>query len=205
MHQEIVKFGAYPSTLHYKGFPKSCCTSVNNVVCHGIPDDNILQEGDIINIDVTVFHLGCHGDTSDTFKIGVVDDEGCQLISTTQQCLHEAIDICQPGAQFSDIPKVIEPLAKKQGYEVCGHFVGHGVGTRFHSPPNVWHVSSSHANRSVMEPGMIFTIEPILMEGCNSIKILSDGWTAVSRDDRRSAQSEHTVLITQTGSAVLTS
>ncbi|XP_039258930.2 methionine aminopeptidase 1D, mitochondrial-like [Styela clava] len=204
VHAEIIKCGAYPSTLHYKGYPKSCCTSVNNVACHGIPDDTILQDGDIINIDITVFYLGCHGDTSDTFQIGNVDETGLALISSTRECLNRAIDICKPGAKFSDIPEVIEPFALEKGLSVCKKFVGHGIGQHFHTPPNVWHVKTHRVDKRRMEPGMIFTIEPILMEGDTRVKILSDGWTTVSRDNLRSAQAEHTVLITQSGHDILT-
>lgn len=204
VHREVIKCGAYPSTLHYKGYPKSCCTSVNNVTCHGIPDDTVLQDGDIINIDVTVFYLGCHGDTSDTFPIGQIDETGSALISDTRHCLFRAINICKSGAQFSDIPAVIEPYASKRGWGVCKKFVGHGIGEHFHTPPNVWHVNNRRVDKRIMEPGMIFTIEPILMEGDTAIKTLRDGWTAVSKDNLRSAQAEHTILITPNGNDILT-
>nr|CAB3263612.1 methionine aminopeptidase 1D, mitochondrial-like [Phallusia mammillata] len=202
VHSEIIKCGAFPSPLSYKGFPKSCCTSVNNVVCHGIPDDRPLLNGDIINIDITVFVNACHGDTSDTFAVGKIDKRAHKLILSTQHCLKLGIQACVPGNNFSKIGCAIEKFANSRGFSVCKEFVGHGIGSYFHGPPNVLHTTNS--SNLLMKPGMAFTIEPILMEGSNQIKRLSDGWTIVSKDNLRSAQAEHTVLITDTGVEILT-
>ena len=204
VHNEVIHHGAYPSPLQYKGYPKSCCTSINNVVCHGIPDDRMLVSGDIINIDITVFHHGCHGDTSDTFQIGQIDKEATKLIDTTQSCLYEAIAACKPGAPFQIIAEIIEGKAIAEGYNVCRDFIGHGIGSYFQGPPNVYHHVTSRSSTRAMEPGMTFTIEPILMERSPEIYVLPDGWTALSRDGGRSAQAEHTILITPAGREILT-
>lgn len=204
VHKEIIGYGGYPSTLHYNGFPKSCCTSVNNVVCHGIPDNSVLRSGDIVNIDVTVFYLGCHGDTSDTFEIGGVDEGAGALISNTRECLQKAINVCRPSAKFSEIADAVETSADASGFTVCRRFVGHGIGNSFHEKPDVWHVRSKRADDREMKPGMIFTIEPILMEGTSKVQTLEDRWTTVSEDGLRSAQAEHTVLITHDGCEILT-
>ncbi|KAM9322187.1 methionine aminopeptidase 1D, mitochondrial isoform 2-T2 [Pholidichthys leucotaenia] len=194
VHQETIKHNAYPSPLGYSGFPKSVCTSVNNVVCHGIPDSRQLEDGDIINIDVTVFLDGYHGDTSETFLIGQVDEVGQCLVETARRCRDEAITTCRPGAQLE--------IAQENGFQVCPYFIGHGIGSYFHCHPEIWH----HANDNdiIMEEGMAFTIEPILMEGSTEFRILKDKWTAVSMDDKRSAQFEHTVVITADGVDILT-
>lgn len=204
IHEEIIKSGGYPSTLLYKGYPKSCCTSVNNVACHGIPDNTALQHGDIINIDITVYYMGCHGDTSDTFSVGDIDKTAASLILTTRDALSRGISVCKPGAKFSDIATAIEPFAVKNGFQVCKRFVGHGIGGAFHMPPNIYHHSNLLCDRRKMSPGMIFTVEPILMEGSSKIEISSDGWTALSKDNLRSSQAEHTVLITENGVEILT-
>ena len=204
VHDEIIKSGAYPSPLFYKGFPKSCCTSVNNVVCHGIPDDRQLISGDIINVDVTVYYRGCHGDTSDTFVINQADDEALNLISVTRECVHRAIDICKPGTSFRKVGEIIEAVSKSAGYSVCRAFIGHGIGSYFHGPPDIFHYATTRASKQPMEPGMVFTIEPILMEGSSDIIFLPDGWTVVSKDGGRAAQTEHTVLVTKNGCEVLT-
>lgn len=174
------------------------------MVCHGIPDDTVLNEGDIINVDITVFYMGCHGDTSDTFTVGKVDDRAHDMIYSTRECLQAAIGICKPGTKFAKIPEIIEPLANAKGFRVCRRFVGHGIGSIFHMPPEIWHVRSRRADKRSMESGMIFTIEPILMEGDDDIKTLEDGWTVISEDNLRSAQAEHTILITQSGNEILT-
>uniref|UniRef100_A0A3P8W2S2 Methionine aminopeptidase n=1 Tax=Cynoglossus semilaevis TaxID=244447 RepID=A0A3P8W2S2_CYNSE len=202
VHQEIIKHNAYPSPLSYGGFPKSVCTSVNNVVCHGIPDSRQLKDGDIINIDVTVYLDGYHGDTSETFLIGQVDETGQQLVETTKRCRDEAIAVCRPGAPLCVIGNTISKIAQESGFEVSPYFIGHGIGTHFHCHPEIWH----HANDNdmTMEEGMAFTIEPIVMEGSVEFRILKDKWTAVSVDDKRSAQFEHTVVITSDGVDILT-
>ncbi|KAG7315919.1 hypothetical protein KOW79_020785 [Hemibagrus wyckioides] len=202
VHQETIRYDAYPSPLHYGGFPKSVCTSVNNVVCHGIPDSRPLQDGDIINIDVTVYLEGYHGDTSETFLIGSVDERGRKLVDVARQCRDKAIAVCGPGRPLCVIGNTISEIAHSNGFCVCPYFIGHGIGSYFHGHPEIWH----HANDNdfLMEEGMAFTIEPILMEGTSEFRILSDKWTAVSVDDKRSAQFEHTVVITSDGVEILT-
>ncbi|XP_071376595.1 methionine aminopeptidase 1D, mitochondrial isoform X2 [Centroberyx affinis] len=202
VHQETIKHNAYPSPLRYGGFPKSVCTSVNNVICHGIPDSWQLQDGDIINIDVTVYLEGYHGDTSETFLIGQVDEVGRRLVDTARRCRDEAIAACKPGAQLCVIGNTISEIAHANGFQVCPYFIGHGIGSYFHGHPEIWH----HANDNdmTMDEGMAFTIEPILMEGSSEFRILRDKWTAVSADDKRSAQFEHTVVITSSGVDILT-
>ncbi|KAM4551286.1 methionine aminopeptidase 1D, mitochondrial [Odontesthes bonariensis] len=202
VHQETIKHNAYPSPLRYGGFPKSVCTSVNNVVCHGIPDSRKLEDGDIINIDVTVYLDGYHGDTSETFAIGQVDEVGLRLVETARRCRDEAIAVCKPGAQLCVIGNTISEIAQANGFQVCPYFIGHGIGSYFHGHPEIWH----HANDNdvTMDEGMAFTIEPILMEGSAEFRILKDKWTAVSADDKRSAQFEHTVVITSDGVEILT-
>nr|XP_061795561.1 methionine aminopeptidase 1D, mitochondrial-like [Nerophis lumbriciformis] len=202
VHQETIQHNAYPSPLRYGGFPKSVCTSVNNVVCHGIPDSRPLRDGDIINIDVTVYLDGYHGDTSETFLVGEVDEVGRRLVETARRCRDEAIAACKPGAQLCVIGNTISEIAHANGFQVCPYFIGHGIGSYFHCHPEIWH----HANDNdmTMDEGMTFTIEPILMEGSAEFKILKDKWTAVSADDKRSAQFEHTVVITSDGVEILT-
>ncbi|XP_064018858.1 methionine aminopeptidase 1D, mitochondrial isoform X2 [Pogoniulus pusillus] len=201
VHHEIIRQNAYPSPLGYGGFPKSVCTSVNNVVCHGIPDGRPLQDGDIINIDVTVYYNGYHGDTSETFLVGNVDKSGQKLVEVARKCRDEAIAACRPGAPFSVIGNTISSVAQRGGFQVCPFFIGHGIGSYFHGHPEVWH----HANDSdlLMEEGMAFTVEPIIMEGSPEFKILTDKWTAISVDNKRSAQFEHTIVITSEGAEIL--
>ncbi|XP_067405346.1 methionine aminopeptidase 1D, mitochondrial isoform X5 [Emydura macquarii macquarii] len=202
VHHEIIGQDAYPSPLGYGGFPKSVCTSVNNVVCHGIPDSRPLQDGDIINIDVTVYYNGYHGDTSETFLVGNVDKAGQKLVEVARKCRDEAIAACRPGAPFSVIGNTISRITRQNDFRVCPYFVGHGIGSYFHGPPEVWH--HDHVSDLLMEEGMAFTIEPIIMEGSPEFKILEDKWTAVSVDDKRSAQFEHTIVITSGGAEILT-
>ncbi|KAM9249884.1 methionine aminopeptidase 1D, mitochondrial isoform 1-T1 [Dugong dugon] len=202
VHQEIISHNAYPSPLGYGGFPKSVCTSVNNVLCHGIPDSRPLQDGDIINIDVTVYYCGYHGDTSETFLVGNVDDCGIKLVEVARRCRDEAIAACRAGAPFSVIGNTISHITHQNGLQVCPHFVGHGIGSYFHGHPEIWHHANDNDLR--MEEGMAFTIEPIITEGSPEFKVLEDAWTAVSVDNQRSAQFEHTVLITSGGAQILT-
>lgn len=193
---------AYPSPLNYKKYPKSICTSVNNVICHGIPDSRPLADGDIINIDVTVFIGGFHGDTNRSFAVGTLDVNGLKLINVATQALDYAISICGPGRPISSIGDIISQYVKSQNLSVNHAFVGHGIGRNFHEPPIVDHTRSN--SKQMMEPGMTFTIEPIVQEGSSTFKILSDGWTAVSKDGGRAAAAEHTILITETGYEILT-
>ncbi|RUS89352.1 hypothetical protein EGW08_002872 [Elysia chlorotica] len=201
---KCIESGAYPSPLLYKGFPKSVCTSVNEVACHGIPGTQILNEGDIINVDITVFFNGYHGDTSATFCVGKVDDRSKALMLATQDCLNAGISVCRDGALFSDIGDIIFKKACEAGFEVIPFFCGHGIGTYFHGPPDIVHVPSNHLGTERMKAGMTFTIEPILCDGNAEIKILDDGWTVVTTDGSRSAQYEHTILVTENGSQILT-
>ncbi|PBC31131.1 methionine aminopeptidase 1D, mitochondrial isoform X2 [Apis cerana] len=202
VHEMIISNGAYPSPLNYKGFPKSICTSINNVACHGIPDKRPLVKGDILNIDVTVYLHGYHGDCSKMFEVEECDDEAKRLINITELCLKNAIDICKPNENFSSIGNIIEETANKNGYSIIPVFAGHGIGTYFHGPPDIFHFANNFDGK--MLPGMTFTIEPVLSQGSEEIKILEDGWTAVTVDNARTAQCEHTVLVTDTGCNVLT-
>ncbi|XP_029665365.1 methionine aminopeptidase 1D, mitochondrial isoform X1 [Formica exsecta] len=202
VHDMIIGNGAYPSPLNYHGFPKSICTSVNNVACHGIPDNRPLQDGDILNVDVTVYLNGYHGDCSAMFQVGEVDSEGKRLITITELCLKSAIEICKPNQHFCNIGNVIEDIANKHNFNVIPAFVGHGIGTYFHGAPDIFHFANDYSGK--MKPGMTFTIEPVLSQGMTQFEILEDGWTACTVDNSRTAQIEHTVLITDDGCEVLT-
>lgn len=196
VHEETLKRHAYPSPLNYNGFPKSCCTSINEVVCHGIPSDSTLVDGDIINIDVTLYHNGFHGDCSETFLVGDVDAKGVKLVKTTYDCLEMAIEACRPGLAVSEIGGIIEAHAKAQGFSVVRDFCGHGVNSIFHTTPNVVHYKNNEPN-GVLKPGTTFTIEPMINEGTERTVMWPDKWTATTADGRRSAQFEHTLLITE--------
>lgn len=202
VHEMIISNGAYPSPLNYQGFPKSICTSVNNVACHGIPDSRPLQEGDILNVDVTVYLNGYHGDCSAMFEVGLVDQEGKRLITATEMCLKSAIEICKPDEHFCNIGNVIEETANKYNFNVIPVFSGHGIGTYFHGAPDILHFANNFSGQ--MKAGMTFTIEPVLSQGMTQIEILDDGWTACTVDNSRTAQIEHTILITDTGCKILT-
>lgn len=202
VHRMIIEAGAYPSPLGYGGFPKSVCTSVNECMCHGIPDSRKLQNGDIINIDVTVYLNGYHGDTSKTFLCGDVSDDMKQLVKVTEECLEMGIAVCKDGANFKEIGKRISEHAEKFGYGVVDRFVGHGVGKVFHSEPLIMHHRNDRPGRMVK--GQTFTIEPILTMGGIKYKTLSDNWTTLTADGSPAAQFEHTILITRTGAEILT-
>jgi methionyl aminopeptidase len=202
-HEAHVARGVYPSPLGYRGFPKSVCTSVNEVICHGIPDDRPLADGDIVNVDVTVYVDGVHGDTNATFLVGRVDARSKRLVQVTRECLDHGIAAVRPGAPVSDIGRAIEHHAHTNGFFVVRTFVGHGIGEVFHGPPQVPHYHEPSA-RTVLEPGMTFTIEPMITMGSIDPVIWDDGWTAVTADGSRTAQFEHTVLVTETGVDVLT-
>eukprot|EP00794_Sanderia_malayensis_P003330 gene3330-3819_t len=195
-------FESYPSPLNYRGFPKSVCTSVNNVACHGIPDDRPLKDGDMISIDVSCYKDGYHGDTCNTILVGDVDEEGQRLAEVAKKCLHSAIEICGPGVKFNKIGKTISSFVKGTGFSVCDVFCGHGIGKEFHSDPQILHYANNYPGK--MWPGMTFTIEPVICEGSPHVEILEDGWTAVTLDQKRAAQFEHTILITDHGFEVLT-
>ncbi|XP_020591998.1 methionine aminopeptidase 1B, chloroplastic-like [Phalaenopsis equestris] len=202
VHNMIIDAGAYPSPLGYGGFPKSVCTSVNECMCHGIPDSRQLQDGDIINIDVTVYLNGYHGDTSKTFLCGEVDEPTKRLVKVTKECLERAISICKDGAAFKKIGKIISEIAEKHGYGVVEKFVGHGVGSVFHSEPIIMHHRNDKSG--FMVAGQTFTIEPILTMGTIEGVTWDDGWTTVTTDGLPAVQFEHTILITKTGAEVLT-
>jgi methionyl aminopeptidase len=202
-HEFMVGHGAYPSTLGYRGFPKSLCTSVNEVICHGIPDARPLEDGDIVNIDVTAYIGGVHGDTNATFLVGYVDDESRLLVERTKESLRRAIQAVRPGRPINVIGRVIESYARRFGYGVVTDFTGHGISTTFHSGLVIPHYDNPHFD-TVMVPGMTFTIEPMLTLGGNEWDLWDDGWTVVTRDRRRSAQFEHTLVVTEAGAEILT-
>ncbi|KAL1568471.1 Methionine aminopeptidase 1B, chloroplastic [Salvia divinorum] len=202
VHQMIIDAGAYPSPLGYGGFPKSVCTSVNECMCHGIPDSRQLQDGDIINIDVTVYLNGYHGDTSKTFVCGNVSPAMKRLIKVTEECMHKGIDACQDGALFRKIGKKISDHAERFGFSVVDRFVGHGIGTVFHSEPLIYHHRNDKGGRMV--EGQTFTIEPILTLGTTECITWEDNWTTLTADGSPAAQFEHTILITKTGAEILT-
>ncbi len=202
-HQFMVERGAYPSTLGYRGFPKSLCTSVNEVICHGIPDARPLADGDIVNIDVTAYIDGVHGDTNATFLVGTVDEQSRLLVERTRESLRRAINAVKPGRQVNVIGRVIESYAKRFGYGVVTDFTGHGISTTFHSGLVIPHYDNP-AFDTVMAPGMTFTIEPMLTLGTTEWDLWDDGWTVVTKDRKRSAQFEHTLVVTGDGAEVLT-
>ena len=203
-HEYLLDHGAYPSTLGYKGFPKSLCTSVNEVICHGIPDSRRLEDGDIVNIDITGFIDGVHGDTDATYLCGDVDEESRLLVERTQEATMRAIRAALPGRAVNVIGRVIESYARRFGYGVVRDFTGHGIGTAFHSGLVIPHYDAAPAYDRVLEPGMTFTIEPMLNLGTPQWEMWEDGWTVVTADRRRSAQFEHTILITEDGNEILT-
>ncbi|XP_070509001.1 methionine aminopeptidase 1D, mitochondrial-like [Chironomus tepperi] len=199
----IISSNAYPSPLRYCGFPKSICTSVNNIACHGIPDDRPLMDGDIINIDITVFYEGFHGDTSRTFLVGNVNESGRYLVEHNQKALMKAIKICGPGQCFNEIGKEISKYAKEVKLSNVRAFIGHGIGDFFHGPPEVYHFENT-INMELMQPGMTFTIEPIYSEGSDELELWEDKWTTSTIDGSRTSQFEHTILITDHGCEILT-
>ncbi|MDA0635508.1 type I methionyl aminopeptidase [Nonomuraea sp. MCN248] len=203
-HEFLIDHGAYPSTLGYKGYPKSLCTSINEVICHGIPDDTVLRDGDIVNVDITAYIGGVHGDTDATFLVGEVDEESRLLVERTREAMMRAIKAVAPGRQLNVVGRVIEAYAKRFGYGVVRDFTGHGIGTTFHSGLMVPHYDDPSL-RVELVAGMTFTIEPMLTLGTIDYEIWPDKWTAVTKDRKRTAQFEHTILVTETGSEILTS
>ena len=202
-HEFLCDHGAYPSTLGYKNFPKSLCSSVNEVICHGIPDSRVVEDGDIVNIDITAFINGVHGDTNATFLAGDVDEESRLLVERTHEALMRGINAVKPGRRLNVIGRVIESYAKRFGYGVVRDFTGHGIGTSFHSGLIVPHYDTPLYDDEI-QVGMTFTIEPMLNLGTHEWVMWDDGWTVVTRDGRRSAQFEHTLLVTPTGTEILT-
>lgn len=202
-HEYLCDHGAYPSTLGYRGFPKSLCSSLNEVICHGIPDDTELLPGDICNIDITAYIGGVHGDTNATFLVGEVDEEVRLLVERTREATHRAIKAITPGRPINVIGRVIESYARRFGYGVVRDFTGHGIGTSFHTGLIIPHYDDPHAD-TLMEVGMTFTIEPMLTLGTPDWDMWSDDWTVVTKDRRYSAQFEHTLLVTPEGAEILT-
>ena len=194
---------AYSAPLFYRGYPKSCCTSTNHVVCHGIPKDKFLSEGDIVNVDVTALKDGWHGDTSRMYFVGEVSTKANLLVKTTYEALIESIKILKNDIQLGDIGSVIQKYVEKKGFSVVRDFCGHGVGKKFHEQPNILHYGEEKTGDKV-KTGMIFTIEPMINEGQYETKVLNDGWTAVTKDKKLSAQFEHTVGITDKGYEIFT-
>jgi len=203
-HEYMLDHQAYPSTLGYRGFPKSLCTSINEVICHGIPDSTVLEDGDIVNVDVTAYIGAVHGDNNATFLVGDVDEESRLLVERTQEALARAIKAVKPGREVNVIGRVIEKYADRFGYGTVRDYTGHGVGEAFHTGLVIPHYDAAPQYSTVIEPGMVFTIEPMLTLGTNDWTMWDDGWTVVTADGRRTAQFEHTLVVTDTGAEILT-
>jgi methionyl aminopeptidase len=203
-HEYLLSQGAYPSTLGYRGYPKSICSSINEVICHGIPDDTVLQDGDIINIDITAFKAGFHGDSNQTFLVGNVATEVQLLVERTREALQRGINVVAPGRQVNVIGRAIESYAKRFGYGVVRDYTGHGIGESFHSGLIIPHYDSAPMYDTEMKVGMVFTIEPMLTLGTHEWDIWKDDWTVVTRDRSITAQFEHTLVVTETGAEILT-
>ncbi|XP_069138306.1 methionine aminopeptidase 1D, mitochondrial-like [Argopecten irradians] len=205
-HEMCIENNCYPSPLFYNVYYKSICTSVNNVMIHGIPDLRPLSDGDIINVDITIYLDGYHGDVSETYLVGNVDEDGKHLVDVARQCRDAGISVCGPGQPMSAIGDAISEVAASEGFSVVPQILGHGIGTYFHGPPDViHHVAHEPDEEVLMQPGMTFTIEPLVCEGETAFTVLKDGWTCISKDGGRSAQFEHTILITDEGAEILTS
>ena len=204
VHEFLVSNGAYPSTLGYRGFPKSCCTSVNEIICHGIPDDLEIREGDIVNLDVTAYLDGFHGDSNKTFKVGQVSEEVSLLVDRTKEALDRAIASVMPGRAINVIGRTIESFAKRFNYGVVRDFTGHGIGEAFHSGLVIPHYDAAPHYSNIMEVGMVFTIEPMLTLGTHEWDMWADGWTVATRDKSITAQFEHTLVVTESGAQILT-
>ena len=209
-HRYLVERGAYPSTLHYRGYPKSSCTSVNEVICHGIPDDTVLRDGDIVNVDVTAYRDGMHGDLNATFVVGEASPEATALVERTREALERGIRAVAPGRPLNVIGRAIESYARRFGYGVVRDYTGHGVGASFHSGLVIPHYDAAPAYDRPMEPGMVFTIEPMLTlgtperPGTTDWDLWEDDWTVVTRDRSLTAQFEHTLVVTERGAEILT-
>ncbi|MEV1129704.1 type I methionyl aminopeptidase [Agromyces sp. NPDC049794] len=203
VHEYVVAHGAYPSTLGYRGYPKSSCTSVNEVICHGIPDDTVLDDGDLVNLDVTAYLDGYHGDLNHTFLVGEARDDAALLVERTREALARGIRSVAPGRQVNVIGRAIEAYAKRFGYGVVRDYTGHGVGRAFHTGLVIPHYDAPEFD-TVMEPGMVFTIEPMLTLGAITWDMWDDDWTVVTRDRSLTAQFEHTLVVTERGADILT-
>lgn len=202
VHEYTINQGAIPAPLNYKGFPKSICTSINDVICHGIPDDTSLKDGDIVNIDITTILDGYYSDASRMYLIGDVDHEARQLVESTKEALKIALNAVEPYKPFHEIGNAIAPFAKEKGYSIVREFGGHGVGNGFQEDPFIYHFANEEKD-ILMLPGMVFTIEPMLNMGLSACEILEDGWTAVTKDGSLSAQWEHTILVTEDSYEIL--
>jgi len=203
-HDFVISQGAYPSTLGYRGYPKSICSSINEIICHGIPDNTVLQDGDIINIDITAYLDGYHGDSNQTFLVGEVREEVTLLVERTREALMRGIGVVAPGRALNLIGRTIESYAKRFGYGVVRDFTGHGIGEAFHSGLIVPHYDSAPLYGEIMQPGMVFTIEPMLTLGTHEYTMWADGWTVATKDHSITAQFEHTLVVTETGAEILT-
>jgi methionyl aminopeptidase len=203
-HEYMIEHGAYPSTLGYRGYPKSVCTSINEVICHGIPDDTVLGDGDIINIDITAFKNGMHGDLSKTFIVGTASEEATDLVERTREAMERGIKTVAPGRQINVIGRAIQSYAKRFNYGVVRDFTGHGVGEPFHSGLVIPHYDAAPNFADTMEVGMVFTIEPMLTLGSYQWDMWPDDWTVTTRDKSLTAQFEHTLVVTESGADILT-
>ena len=203
VHEATIARDCYPSPLNYCGYPKSCCTSVNEIICHGIPDVRPLEDGDIVNVDVTCFKDGFHGDLNETFFVGRVDEGSCRLVEVAHECLRLGIDLVKPGERYRDIGNVIQKHAQSNGCSVVRTYCGHGIHRLFHTAPNVPHYAKNKAI-GVMKPGHCFTIEPMISAGSWKDVTWPDDWTSATIDGKRSAQFEETLLVTKIGCEVLT-
>ncbi len=203
VHDYTIRHGAIPAPLNYNGFPKSVCVSINNVICHGIPDETVLKDGDIVNVDVTTILDGYFGDAGRMFIIGDGSEDARRLVNVARECLYIGIDQVKPYQDLGEIGYAIEQHAVKNGFSVVRDYGGHGIGLKFHEEPNVHHYGSRKRG-VVMQPGMVFTIEPMINQGRYETRLMADSWTAVTIDGKLSAQWEHTVLVTETGSEILT-
>lgn len=202
-HEYMCDHDAYPSTLGYRDFPKSCCVSLNEIVCHGIPDSTVIEDGDIVNIDVTAYKNGVHGDTNATFLAGNVSEEHRLLVERTKEATMRGIRAAKPGREINVIGRVIEVYAKRFGYNVVRDFTGHGIGTTFHNGLVVMHYDAPEYT-DILEPGMTLTVEPMINLGALPYDIWDDGWTVANRDGKFTAQFEHTIVITEDGNEILT-
>jgi len=202
-HEFLCDSGAYPSTLGYRGYPKSLCTSLNEVICHGIPDDTVMEDGDIVNVDISAYLDGVHGDTNGTVIVGQADSEVELLVERTKEAMMRGIRAAKPGREVNIIGRAIETYAKRFNYGVVRDFTGHGVGTSFHSGLIIPHYDEP-AYRDIIEPGMVFTVEPMLTLGSQDWDMWSDDWTVTTKDKSFTAQFEHTILITESGAEILT-
>lgn len=203
-HDFVVSQGAYPSTLGYRGYPKSICSSINEVICHGIPDDTVLHEGDIVNIDITAFLDGYHGDSNRTFAVGAISEELQLLVERTHEAMMRGINAALPGREVNIIGRAIESYAKRFGYGVVRDFTGHGIGEAFHSGLIIPHYDSTPLYSDVIEVGMVFTVEPMLTLGTHEWDLWPDDWTVTTRDKSLTAQFEHTIAVTESGPEILT-